>query len=217
MALLKPEFQWYLARSCNKRGEVLDLPSSTANIRNTKDLLENDWFDTAPGNKGWNICLILKKILLNERLYESSQSETPIKKEPRIKKEPQIKKEPRIKREPTDNSSYSDVQSLFVRPRIGGSQAPYKASLSSAPQLSSRKRSRTDLSFNSDNLPANPFQTCTEEELSSFQTLEDYFQTHMEERLSSFPALSNRTCTISPSGNLPFLMNICILANLANS
>ena len=182
IALPKPEFQWFLARSCDRRGTVQDLPGSIEDVRTTKELLEGDWFDKAPGGKGWNICLIIQKLLSYERSYESSQSETPIKKEPRIKKEPQIKKEPRIKKEPqtkkeqVDSPSYSDTQSLFVRSRDEESQAQHL-------QISSRKRSRTELSLDSDDLPEDPFR---------FRT---------EERLSSFPALSDRTRTISPLGN----------------
>lgn len=179
--LEEPEFRWYLARSCNRQGEISELPLRTTEIQTTKELLENDWFDTAAGNKGWNVCLIIEKRISDKESYEPSQLQTPVKKEPQIKKEPRIKKEPQIKKE-----------QINIQPSVQTGISPQTL------QLSSRKRSRTDFSFDSDDLPENPFQIRTEGS-------------------SSFPALSDRTRTTSPIGNLFSSINVSILIDLNSS
>ena len=148
------ELEWFLARSWSKNSGLVELPRSAANVRTTKELLEEGMFDRTGKDKEWAIVLVARK-----RNPRTDLESPPIKQEIKQEIKREIKKEPHIKTEKSNARNQSHKSRLPIQvpqtptPRT---QAPSRTSMS---DTSTPKRSRADVSSgSSDQLPENVFQ-----------------------------------------------------------
>ncbi|KAM0803127.1 hypothetical protein BDR22DRAFT_88797 [Usnea florida] len=157
---------WYLARSWSKSQGLVELPASASLVRNTKELLEGDYFDKqGHKDKECLIILVAQKLVSRPRTkdeYEdntsSPQAKVKQEKQAKIKKEIKEEIKEEIKQEPQSvRPQQYGRPPQTVRRRHDAYQLPQDP-LTPVQQPLAQKRSRNQVSSSPDDeIPTEPF------------------------------------------------------------